>query len=595
MRHRVRAQILVGIVAALQMSAVVPMAPGEVRAIGSASLSAARAAAPGTVASGPPYGLGVLVLKYFPLTADGQNIDLGVTGDVGDPVATVRTRVDAITANLVQALARGSTYRGYADPAAQPSLQYSIVDTKEFDTAVPSIASTLNPSYPRRADYKAILRNVSICDYVDRQKVDEVWIWAYQGPHQLDISESKMSGPHGDVSNSYRLNDMPRCSRTYVVYTYNYGRGTAEAIEDHGHQIEAELSDIDQHLFRDLFEGPNYPATLRVTGRCGSVHNPPNARFEYDRFDPAPNPSDCLDWKPDGLGAVSNVSCTTWGCEDRSDTDNAALNYMIWWMQNLPGRGNQIRYHGRDLRNWWDVYGNWDAVKSAGPSLTVPPPDITPPSVTLAAALFSAGRTMTTTSLPVIVAWSGSDAGSGISRYEIGQRTDNGSYVPISPASPVARSTTRMLAAGRRYRFRVRATDGAANVSLWAVGPIVVPIVIEESNTAIRYSGRWTTASSGSASGGRLRWSSQAGASATLTFTGRSVAWVGSPGPSGGSARVYLDSAYAGTVSLFFAVNQPRRLVFTKSWPQAATHVLRIVVVAAGHPRVDLDAILIMQ
>jgi hypothetical protein len=44
-------------------------------------------------------------------------------------------------------------------------------------------------------------------------------------------------------------------------------------------------------------EGPNSPGTLGVTGRCGSAHNPPNGRFEYDRFDPAPNPSDCPDWK----------------------------------------------------------------------------------------------------------------------------------------------------------------------------------------------------------------------------------------------------------------------------------------------------------
>jgi hypothetical protein len=373
MQRSVCARILVGIVATLQIGATAPIARAEERVTEAASLSHARATDPVSLAPGAAYDMGVLVLKYFPLTADGQNIDIGVTGDVGDPLATVRSRVDGITANLVAGLARGSTYRGDADASAQPSLRYSIVDTKEFHAAVPSVPSTLNPSYPRRADYGTILRDVPICDYVDGQGVDEVWIWAYQGPHQLDISESKMSGPYGDISNSYRLNDMPRCSRTYVVYTYNYGRGTAEAIEDHGHQIEAELSQIDQHLFRDLFEGPNYPGTLGVTGRCGSVHNPPNARFEYDRFDPAPNPSDCLDWKPDGLGAVSQISCATWGCVDRGDTDNPPLNYMIWWMQNLPGDANSIQYQAHQLRNWWDVVGNWDAVMAAGPSLTVTP------------------------------------------------------------------------------------------------------------------------------------------------------------------------------------------------------------------------------
>ena len=596
MRQRIASRIPVGIVAALLIGPTAPWATGTALATDAASLSAAGVAAPASLAPGAAYAMGVLVLKYFPLTADGQDIDIGVTGDVGDPLATIRSRVDAITANLVAELARGSTHRGYADAAAQPSLRYSIVDTKEFHAAVPSLSSTLNPSYPRRADYGTILRDVPICDYVDHQGVDEVWIWAYQGPHQLDISESKMSGPYGDVSNSYRLNDMPRCSRTYVVYTYNYGRGTAEAIEDHGHQIEAELSDIDAHLFRDLFEGRNYPATLGVTGRCGSVHNPPNARFEYDRFDPAPNPSDCLEWKPDGLGALSQIGCATWGCEDRGDTDNPALNYMIWWMQNLPGRANSIQYQGHQLRNWWDVVGNWDAVMAAGPSLTAPPPDTTPPSVTVLAARFAAGWTMTSASLPVTVAWSGTDAGSGIARYEVEGRTDGGAYAPIILSSSLARSVTQTLTVGHRYQFRVRATDGAASVSRWAVGPILAPAVLQESSTAIRYSGRWTTESSGSASGGRLRWSSQGGATVTMTFSGRSIAWVAPRGPSRGSARVYLDGAYAGTVSLFSAVSQPPKIVFSKSWSQPAAHVLRLVVMGtAGHPRVDLDAFLVLR
>jgi len=186
---------------------VAPMTIGEVAARDGAPLFAAGAMVPASLTPGAAYAMGVLVLKYFPLSADGQNIDVGVTGDVGDPLAAVQSRVDGITANLVEDLARGSTYRGYSDAAARSSLQYSVIDTKEFHAAVPSIPSTLNPSYPRRADYGSILRNVPICDYVDRQGVDEVWIWAYQGPHQLDISESKMSGPYGDVSNSYRLND----------------------------------------------------------------------------------------------------------------------------------------------------------------------------------------------------------------------------------------------------------------------------------------------------------------------------------------------------------------------------------------------------
>ena len=48
-----------------------------------------------------------------------------------------------------------------------------------------------------------------------------------------------------------------------------------------------------------------------------------------------------------------------------------------------------------------------------------------------------------------------------------------------------------------------------------------------------------------SASGGSLRYGRFAGASATYTFTGSSVAWVASRGPDRGSARVYVDGVYA--------------------------------------------------
>lgn len=34
----------------------------------------------------------VLVIKYFPLTADRQNIDIRVTGDVGEPYAVIKQR-----------------------------------------------------------------------------------------------------------------------------------------------------------------------------------------------------------------------------------------------------------------------------------------------------------------------------------------------------------------------------------------------------------------------------------------------------------------------------------------------------------------------
>jgi len=318
------------------------------------------------------YNMKVLVIKYFPLIADGQKIDVSVTGDVGDTYRNVKQHTVDVTNNLVNALQKATTYLGYKDSRAVPSLRYNIVDTKEFISAVPMFSDGT-----RKPDYYKLLSGVNICDYVKNKGVNEVFLWAYQGPTfagsqypYLNISESKMAGPNGDISNSYRTNDMPKCDKTYRVYTFNYGRGTAEAMESWGHQLEAELSAVNSDLFRNKFQGPNYPQKLNVNGRCGSVHNPPNAVQEYDRANSAGHPSDCLDWNPDGLGSLSSISCSNWGCPNISDSNNGALNYMIWNWQNLPGMNNTKTYQGKRLRNWWDVHSDFDNVLSNSRRLT---------------------------------------------------------------------------------------------------------------------------------------------------------------------------------------------------------------------------------
>ena len=335
------------------------------------------------------YSFGVLVLKYFPLTADGLNLDINVTGDVGDPVASMRTKTDSITTNLVADLAKGTEYHGYANPAATASYAYHVVDTKEIDTAVPTVANPFysppsNP-YAARPDYPRVMNSANICDYVDDRGVGEVWMYAYQGPSQLQIDESKMSGPHGDVSNEWTHDALPVCSKTYTLYTFNYGRGTAEAFHSHAHQYEYELRYVDNqqyadnsYLFDTLFEGTPYPQTAGVTGRCGSVHNPPNARQEYDWANTTPQASDCENWNPDTPGPTAQISCGTWdpgtpACADTSDTDNSQLNYIIWWEQNIPGKGNTVTYKGQPLRNWWDVHGAWDTLVGQRLGLTLPP------------------------------------------------------------------------------------------------------------------------------------------------------------------------------------------------------------------------------
>lgn len=345
------------------------------------SLKSKASAAVGASGS---YNMGVLVIKYFPLTADGKNIDIKVTGDVGDSYSLIKQRTIDATNTLKTSLEKASTYLGYKDTTATPSLTYQIVDTKEYTQAVPIKAHGTRASYP---DYNKVMQDHNICNYVNNQGVREVWIWAYQGPNRpafggtpsLGIDESKMSGPNGDISNSGRYNDMPVCQFTYRVYTFNYNSGAGNAMHSWGHQLESELAVVDANLFQ-IFQGPTHPgcdsanpgdidgnglinaidsAQCTATrgngiGRCGNVHNPPNSRQEYDWVNTTPNKSDCLNWNPDTISQVTDISCQIWGCTD--------LNYFIWMWQNLPGKNNTKTYQGKPLRNWWDVHGDFDNV-----------------------------------------------------------------------------------------------------------------------------------------------------------------------------------------------------------------------------------------
>jgi hypothetical protein len=57
-----------------------------------------------------------------------------------------------------------------------------------------------------------------------------------------------------------------------------------------------------------------------------------------------------------------------------------------------------------------------------------------------------------------------------------------------------------------------------------------------------------------------------------------------------------VDGRVVATVSLNTPANAFRRLVFARSWGRSGTHTIRIVVLGtAGHPRIDLDAFVIVR
>ena len=288
-----------------------------------------------------------LVVRYFPVR--NGRIDRTITGDVDAPLDIVREHTSTTTRQVAQALEEGSTYHGYKNPDAQPSLRFELVDTLEILEPLPTYAKA-GHRVPM-TDYNAIMERINIRHWVEDGGVKEVWLWGYHGG-VIDLWESNMSGHYGDISNSDRdPYDLPVLDRTYTVYHYNYQRGASEAVEDHMHQIEAVLRQVDPHLFWDRFVG------RPGEGRCGWAHYPPNATTDYDWANEAYVLTDIEDWNPDGTGEKQRVNCARWKCN--------SLQWFVYWMQNLPGADNGLTYRGRPLSNWWAFIGDFDGAMAA--------------------------------------------------------------------------------------------------------------------------------------------------------------------------------------------------------------------------------------
>jgi FG-GAP repeat protein len=258
------------------------------------------------------------------------------------------------------------------------------------------------------------------------------------------------------------------------------------------------------------------------------------------------------------------------------------------WSLTDPASGGSITNGERTVYvRWTDIVGNLSPVAIDTVIL-----DTVAPSATGPTKGFVPGSSLSTGKPSVRFSWSGSDATSGIDHYELALSTDAGAYSTLSGAlaSP---TLTRTLAAGHAYRARVRAIDPAGNVGAWAYGASFRLTAYQESSRSIRWTGTWHSGSSTGYWGGHDRYATASGARASLTFRGRSFAWVGSVGPTRGWARVYVNGILIRSINLNATTSANRRVLFATSWSTAVSRTVTIRINGtAGHPRGDVDAFL---
>ena len=156
------------------------------------------------------------------------------------------------------------------------------------------------------------------------------------------------------------------------------------------------------------------------------------------------------------------------------------------------------------------------------------------------------------------------------------------------PVHPVANTV---------HRFTALAPSAVAGWMVrWAVGPIVRPETASDRDAAVRSAGAWGFSRSSAWWGRTARWSSTAGATASFTFTGRSVGWVSLRGPGRGQARIYVDGKAVATIDLGAATTSARRLVWVGRWPTSARRTVTVRGLGTvGRPRVDLDGFVVLR
>ncbi len=372
---------------------------------------------------GLPIKVPVLVLEYYPPDPKNSNLlDGDETGWKEGAQIDGRTikfwegkTLEMISKGL-ELINEATRYHGYKDSNAPQFLSYSVAERKKYYQPIPRGYAFLDQGKPRayRPDYGSILRNLNICDYVDKNGVKEVWMYGYHadrpGIAGITPDESKMSSKYGDISNGLPKEEsipekfrMPICKNSYVLYNFTYqpDGNPGNNLHNRMHQLDNIIPFAEGSTFwpmcvgkncnntknsiywGDFSEVPNeYTGLIRQDGSrvqdyrssCGNTHITPNWTNTKAKYNVAGDTQEghydlntmgefnCETWQPDDSKTTYiKASCERWGCSD--------IGFYKWFMQNLPGYNNGIVYQGKSMRNWWEAMYDFNAFIDKGRSL----------------------------------------------------------------------------------------------------------------------------------------------------------------------------------------------------------------------------------
>jgi subtilisin family serine protease len=206
------------------------------------------------------------------------------------------------------------------------------------------------------------------------------------------------------------------------------------------------------------------------------------------------------------------------------------------------------------------------------------------------------GSAVRTDSVPIRVSWKGSDPDGSVRSYQLQRSTDGGKHwSSVTLPRPTVRSVTLNQRPGSALRFRVRVTDNFGKRSAFAKGAKMRLVLDQQGTATLRRT--WSRTTGADLSGGSAQSSGIAKASATYTFGGGTVRWIGTTGADHGKAKVYLDGRLVDVVDTYSATRRTCVVLFAKAL-KPGRHTMRIVVLGkknkrATGDRVDVDAFVV--
>jgi hypothetical protein len=250
-----------------------------------------------------------------------------------------------------------------------------------------------------------------------------------------------------------------------------------------------------------------------------------------------------------------------WG-SDRTD---------LWWNPAESGWGLTLAQHGNNVFAAWFMYA-----QSGRPLFIV----------------MSGVQQMT------------ADSFSGTLYSTTGPAYTNATFDPAQVrVTPVGSATVRFSGDTATFTATVNGVTTTKTITRQPFGgppPQPLPSIenrVEDSSGAVAFSGAWTRAdSSWGWSGGSAMQTSTAGATASISFTGTSVRWIGARGRDLGLATVSVDSGPPREVTLFARpTDEIHTPIITISDLSPGQHTLTITVAGRADPqgqgsRVVVDA-----